>query len=69
MASSVNSPISIVSNSIHTVARADREPVGCARMLSAYCSGLAWSNDYEFFAAVFAAASLMALIMAVPRVR
>ena len=38
-------------------------------LLSAYCSGLAWSNDYEFFAAVFAAASLVALIMAVPRVR
>jgi hypothetical protein len=38
-------------------------------LLSAYCSGLAWSNDYEFFAAVFAAASLIALIMAVRRVR
>jgi hypothetical protein len=37
--------------------------------LSTYCSRLAWLEDYAFFAAVFAAASLMALIMAVPRVR
>jgi hypothetical protein len=38
-------------------------------LLSAYCSGLAWSNDYIFFATAFAAASAMALVGAMLRVR
>jgi hypothetical protein len=38
----------------------DRRELFLISILAAFCSGLAWTHDYELFAAAFAAAAVVA---------